>query len=271
MILSVFLIVLSLLADGLIYYFAGLYQIWWLFFVPILLLPVLCVLLFGLLIVILFFCSLFIDKNKTRKAPNRFVLFIVNEVNHQLIFLSRTKIKRVNFDALPSDGVYIATYNHVSNFDPMILMDLFRKKPIVCISKKENLKIPIMGPFIQKAGFPAFDRSSLKEASQCVLTAVRDAKNLGYSILIAPEGTRSKEGKVLSFHPGAYEIARLAKKEVLEFALQGAENIHRNFPWKRTRVTVTYLGKIDLATLEAVPPKELASLSQKRYEEALNP
>ena len=247
MILNIVLLILALGVDALIYILTGLYNFVEFIWVPIIALPIIFILLWGVELLILLIWSLFFDKSKIIKKPNKFYLWLVYQVNFQVVLFSGTRIKLINKRLLPKHTRYLLIYNHLSNFDPMVIMKLFYKDDIVCVSKKSNLNIPIAGPFIHKAGFIAFDRDDVKQSADAGMRAMSFLQNNYCSIAIAPEGTRNKdvdEKLLLPFHEGAISIAYHTKTPIVVTVLTNTHKIRKNFPFKLTRVKYKIIGTL---------------------------
>lgn len=243
MIIGITLLTFSLIISILIYYFSSAYTLWYLFFVPFISIPLVFVILFVIMLVVLFFISLSFNVKKPLKKPSRIALFFVNNINYLLCIFSRTKIKIINKDDMPLEDVIIIA-NHVSNFDPMVIMKEYHYKKIYCVSKLENFSIPICGPFIYKAGFIPLERDNLKQEMKAIKMAVSYLDNNYGSIYICPEGTRSKDGHLLPFHPGSFKLALWSKKPIVVISVKNTNMIHKNFPFKRTNVTLNVLKVI---------------------------
>ena len=65
------------------------------------------------------------------------------------------------------------------------------------------------------------------------------------SIGIFPEGSRSKDGQLQEFKPGAFKIAEKALCPVIVCSMKGTINIHKNWPWKKTEIYMDILDVID--------------------------
>ena len=89
-------------------------NLWFLFPIFIVALPLFYGLAFVLTLVILFIWSLFIKK-EDRAKPNKFFYFIVREVCHQLVVLSNTKVEITGTEYIPS-GNFLLVHNHLKHF-----------------------------------------------------------------------------------------------------------------------------------------------------------
>lgn len=148
--------------------------------------------------------------------------------------------------------------NHTSNFDQIVLLKILKQKPIICITKPENEKIPIMGAFIHKTGYIAIDRENNFNALSSILKGVRYLKSDLANMYVAPEGTRSKAGELLPFKAGAFKIATKAEAPIVVISLLNCNKIHKNFPFKRTHVYMDVINVIYSEEYETMNSVEIS-------------
>ena len=127
-------------------------------------------------------------------------------------------VRVVGREKIDRDETYVMVANHQSLLDILVLFRLFRH--FKWVSKIENFRIPCIGwnmrlnDYIQlKRG----DRSSVA----VMLRTCRENLAAGNSIMMFPEGTRSKTGKMRAFKPGAFNLANDAKRPVLPIVVHG--------------------------------------------------
>jgi putative phosphoserine phosphatase/1-acylglycerol-3-phosphate O-acyltransferase len=77
------------------------------------------------------------------------------------------------------------------------------------IAKEELRHNPVFGPLFQAAGVVFVDRTDTAKAIEALEPAVEALKQ-GRSLIIAPEGTRSKTPSVGPFKKGAFRLAMQA-------------------------------------------------------------
>ena len=148
-------------------------------------------------------------------------------------------------------------------FDPISIVTKLKLKHIVCVSKKENIKYPICGTFIYKAGYIFLDREDNHAAIHSIRKATEYLANGWSSIYICPEGTRSKTGKLLPFHAGSFKIATKAETDIIVCYIQNTNYVMRRFPFRSTKVTLKILRIIPK---EEVVMKKTVELSSEVYE-----
>ncbi|MGH4118440.1 lysophospholipid acyltransferase family protein [Clostridium sp.] len=95
--------------------------------------------------------------------------------------------------------------NHQSNFDiPAILANTNRLTGV--IAKKNMEKIPIMSYWMRKIHCVFMDRENPREALKSISEGIENLKD-GYSMLIFPEGTRSRSNNMGEFKKGSMRLA----------------------------------------------------------------
>lgn len=144
-------------------------------------------------------------------------------------------------------GPYIVVSNHQSMYDIPVL---FQALPLSLrmAAKQELFKTPIWGQAMLAAGFVKIDRRNRQLAYEALGSAAAQMQRDGISLHIAPEGTRSKDGKLAPFKRGAFEIAKTTGFPVLPVAIDGAMDVHRSGEWKVKRgcsIRVSLLPLLD--------------------------
>jgi len=118
----------------------------------------------------------------------------------------------------PAAGkIYIS--NHASYLDIFIQL---AKLPdnVRMIYKKEINHVPLLGWAMYCAGFVSIDRVKVREAMRSLDKAAERVKN-GLSVVIYPEGTRTKDGTVGEFKRGMFFLADKSKADIIPVSLTG--------------------------------------------------
>ena len=124
---------------------------------------------------------------------------------------------------------YVVVANHESFVDILLLSHLpFEMK---WMSKSEFFKIPIMGWLMQLAGDIRLDRSD-KKAGARALIECRDRLGKNVSVMIFPEGTRSRTGELGEFKAGAFRIAVQTGLPILPVAVLGTRDALVKNDWR---------------------------------------
>jgi putative phosphoserine phosphatase/1-acylglycerol-3-phosphate O-acyltransferase len=114
----------------------------------------------------------------------------------------------------------VFVFNHQSGIDALLVMKLLRRD-VVGVAKREVRANPIFGPLFAAAGTVFIDRANREKAIEALRPAV-DALERGFSIAIAPEGTRSPTPRIGRFKKGAFHIAMQARVPVVPIVFRNA-------------------------------------------------
>lgn len=122
---------------------------------------------------------------------------------------------------------YIVAANHQSVFD---IFALYGWLPNIFkwVMKAELRKIPLVGKACESAGHVFIDRSNPVAARKSLEKAEKQLIN-GVSVVIFPEGTRTKTGEMSAFKKGAFRIAADLSLPILPVTIKGSfERLPRN-------------------------------------------
>ena len=169
----------------------------------------------------------------------------------------------------PGRGAYVVVANHQSFLDIFVLCNIPHE--MKWVAKKELFKIPMFGWGLRLAGDICLDRGDTASALKVMDQARRYLKN-GMSVMIFPEGTRSEDGTLLSFKPGAFKLAVETGVPVLPIAVSGSANgMPKGGPWVRpTTVSVKILEPIPTAGLRGRDVRKLRDDVRDRIARALD-
>ena len=118
-----------------------------------------------------------------------------------------------NYKAVRDGRAYVIASNHIANLDPVFIAIAVMDWRRMCVLAKEELfKNPFIGWFLRCMGAVSIERGKGDTATiDKVTTACR--KDIG--VLIFPEGTRTKNGKLGILKSGAFVIAASANADML--------------------------------------------------------
>ena len=161
-------------------------------------------------------CSFF---SRTGNGPHLLARFWANSI----LWVARAKITVSGAEKLDPDRSYIYMANHQSNADiPLLLGQLpvqFR-----WLAKAELFKIPVFGRAMRGVGYISIDRSNRKSAFESLERAARTIRN-GTSLLIFPEGTRSRNGHILPFKKGGFVLSVDSGVPIVPIIIRGTRDI----------------------------------------------
>lgn len=213
--------------------------------------------------------ELLIDKDKPQEKPSKFWLWHLHAVADLLVFYARADVSISGTELIPKDTRYLMVSNHRSLADPVVMVNKMPKEEITFVSKPGNLKIPIIGKVMHKCGCLPLDRENNREALKTVKAATEYINKDYCSVVIYPEGTRSKQEGMLPFHAGSFKIAQRADVPVVVVALRNTDKVIHNFPLKKTNVYIDVIGVIDAGYVREHKTKDTAQLAQEMIEKKL--
>ena len=112
-------------------------------------------------------------------------------------------------DKLPNTP-FLLVGNHRSAFDPLCAECVLAGHDIAFVCKPGVMNIPVIGKILSNLRFLAIDRENARNAVTTIKRSAELIKDVGLSVGIYPEGTRSKDGSLLPLHAGSFKIAKLA-------------------------------------------------------------
>jgi 1-acyl-sn-glycerol-3-phosphate acyltransferase len=147
----------------------------------------------------------------------------------------------------PAGGPFVVVANHQSILDILLLSRAPRE--MKWIAKEELFKIPWVGWMLRMSGDIPIRRGDPESGGEALARA-REYLARGMSVMLFPEGTRSKTGKLLPFKSGAFRLAAEAGVPVLPVAVHGtARGMPKGGPWVNPcRATARLLEPVDPAT-----------------------
>lgn len=255
--LNVIFLILSTVGCGATYLFLDGLSLWWI-------LPIWLGLYVGLTLLWVLFLvvsSLFLPR-KTPEKPIPFCSGTIRFGLDWLLSLLGIRVRWIGQEKLPDEPCVIVS-NHISGFDPMILLGTMRSRKLVYISKESNFRIPVVGPFLRGACFLSIDRENALRAMRTLGTAGDKMKQYGVDVGIYPEGTRSRTGKLLRFKKGAFVLAQRANAPIVILVTRGTENITKKILSPRlVRTELEVLEVMDADTVQSMTADELASYTR---------
>jgi 1-acyl-sn-glycerol-3-phosphate acyltransferase len=136
-----------------------------------------------------------------------------------ILWFSGVRLKVEKRAQLQPDQPYVFMANHASSID---IWAAFRAVPfrMRMIAKKQLARIPLLGWVMWAGRFIFIDRQSATAARR----SIQDAGNRirgGCSVLIFPEGTRTRDGQLGEFKKGGFHLAMEAGVPIVPIALVG--------------------------------------------------
>jgi 1-acyl-sn-glycerol-3-phosphate acyltransferase len=155
----------------------------------------------------------------------------------------------------------IVVCNHVSYLDSILMIALFERH--TTLVKPRLFAIPVFGTMLRWSGYiPASADGGLAGLMIERVERVAEFLAAGGNLFVFPEGTRSRDGKVGRFSPGAFKIARSARAPIRVVAIRNTDRMFRpdSFAFAArgpNTIRVELAGEIDPRALPDAPPARL--------------
>lgn len=165
-------------------------------------------------------------------------------------------------------ALYIA--NHKGAFDIPVLLG-YLGKPIGFIAKKETKKLPIINKWMELISCVFIDRSDRRQSVKAIQQGTQHLID-GHSMVVFPEGTRSKTGELNTFKSGSLRLATRAKVPIVPLAIEGTNEIleANGGKVKRANVSLTIEKPIYPEEYESKKSGELAAQLQQIIQDRID-
>ena len=213
-------------------------------------------------LIILLFISLFLPKRPNGKSIPfcRAVLF---RTLRWFLVLFHTEVVIEGEELLPKEP-FVMISNHRSNLDPIVTFAAFPKRKLSFVSKMENMKIPVAGPFIANSGFLGIERTKPKQSIRVIEKAADMVKDEGFDFGIYPEGTRSKTDRLLPFKRGAFVMAQRAEAPLVVMLTEGTRGM-RFLSLKKKTVRLTVMTVLSKEEVMSTDSADLAAKTRQMF------
>lgn len=176
-----------------------------------------------------------------------------------LLFLGGVKVEIEGLNNLIKGKPFLLISNHQEAFDIPVL-HAFLPVQFRWISKARVFRYPVIGWTMSLAGYVKMDRSSSRASYGALVEATEKLKK-GTSILIFPEGSRSKGEHINKFKRGPFLLAIKAKTPIVPISINGTKNVIKSgWPWIHPEKIKVYIDSPvpthDLVEKDALVLKE---------------
>jgi len=156
---------------------------------------------------------------------------------------------------IPWKRPVVLVANHRSLIDILALYKL--RRPFKWTSKDENFKLPFIGMVLSLTNSVRIKRESMRSGAQFLIQAENEMLK-GSSILLFPEGTRSRSREMRPFKEGAFVLAKKLGCGVIPIVHTGSEKTFDRGSWVLKGKTT-----IHIRVLDEIPAEEVKKLDVK--------
>ncbi|MBU1193779.1 MAG: 1-acyl-sn-glycerol-3-phosphate acyltransferase [Proteobacteria bacterium] len=159
---------------------------------------------------------------------------------------------------------YVIVSNHQSQLDILVAFYLFF--PFRWVSKAEVFLLPFIGWNMILNGHVKLKRGD-KHSIKKMIAQCEDLLSKNISVIIFPEGTRSKTGILKPFKPGAFILAKKMKKPILPLVINNTKNAlpkHSLRIQGRHHIEVKVLDEIPYTVFEHMEIEHISDMVRAR-------
>ncbi len=134
------------------------------------------------------------------------------------------EIEAQGLENLPDEGPVVYVANHQSYADVAVACAMLDRFQFGFVAKEELMKIPMYGQGIMDIRSVMIEREDPREALKAINSGVELIEN-GFSLLIFPEGTRSRCHEMANFKKGSLKLATKPKVPVVPITIDGTYHV----------------------------------------------
>lgn len=226
----------------------------------------------AILMFLTIFLRIYLFVIKKIESPEKYdnaVYWIVNGWAAYILKVIGVKVELKGIENLPEGNCLIVS-NHQGNADFLVLMSRLNKH-MGFLAKKEILKLHIVGTWMKAMHCVFIDRENIRESLKAINEGI-DNLEKGYSMVIFPEGTRSKSHVLGEFKKGSMKMATKASVPIVPIVLDNTFKVFEegNGKLRPAEVTMSILEPIDIVKLTKEEKAKLAEIVREKIENELN-
>ena len=184
-------------------------------------------------------CGIFETHGKKAYRINQFWTWIILRV-------IGIRLRIDGLEKIDPQRQYVFVVNHQSNIDIPVLVQALAQFQLRWVAKKELLHVPFFGWAMWATKHVTIDRSDPQDAVKS-LTRAKERLGAGISLVIYPEGTRSRDGGLQRFKKGGFLLAVQANTPIVPVTVSGSAQVLPIGAWRLRP------GTIDVTIDEPVP------------------
>jgi 1-acyl-sn-glycerol-3-phosphate acyltransferase len=195
---------------------------------------------------------------------------IIHAWARSLVWAAGIELSTVGEEKLLPDKRYILVANHASYLDIPCMIAAIRQ-PVRFMAKASLFRVPIFGWGLRTAGFIPIDRNNRGRAKASFDLAARRIQG-GNTIIIFPEGGRSRTREMKPFKHGAFLLSMKSGIPIVPTAIRGNDEV---LPATTLRITpgpvqVVIGDPVDTSTLSVRQKDELIDTTRATIEAMLS-
>jgi len=151
----------------------------------------------------------------------------------RLLQKTGSRIEVTGSEHIPSTGPVLIVSNHQSYMDIPLMVSVV-PLPMGFVAKQELRRLPVISRWMDLIECSYIDRKDIRQSLRAIQQAQKSLES-GQSMVIFPEGTRSKGREIGAFKPGSLKLAQKAGVPILPVAIDGSYHLYE----ERGRISAT--------------------------------
>lgn len=187
----------------------------------------------------------------------------VRKIPPVFLFLIGARVKVTGEEHLQKNKNYIFVFNHTNFFDHMVLYPIFTTSTLG-LEKKDHFKIPFHGWMLKAIGQIPIPPKNNTQAAVLALEKAQQKFREGFSIAIAPEGTRTRDGKLLRFKKGAFHLSVDLQADIAPLILKNMFELNERNSFLIRPSTIEVIIEKPIST-KGLDKKDIDTLKDQTY------
>ncbi len=159
-----------------------------------------------------------------KRFGNRFIYHCVNIWSKYIYKTAGGKLTVKGIENVPEKENICFISNHQGVFDILIILSAMPMR-VGFIAKKSLMRLPIFAQWMYAIGCIFIDRSSAKNARNTINKGIANIKK-GNSLVIFPEGTRSRGPELGEFKKGSIKLALKSNATIVPITINGTYKMY---------------------------------------------
>lgn len=160
-----------------------------------------------------------LDKKGNVIEKEKLIHKVARDWGMSQVKMSGARVNILGKENIPDDRTVLFVSNHQGNFDIALFMSHI-DKPKGYVAKLEMKQIPVLRTWMEYMNCVFMDRSNVRKSAEAITEGIKILKK-GHSLVIFPEGTRSKGIKTGEFKAGSFKLATKANVPIIPVTING--------------------------------------------------
>lgn len=174
-----------------------------------------------------------------------------------------SKLNIQGMENLPDKGPVVFVGNHQGYADIFAYCAAFQKFQFGFVAKDNLSKIPLYGEWIRRIGSVFIERDDARASLQAIKEGIKKIES-GYSLVIFPEGTRSKGKDPGEFKKGSLKLATKPGVPIIPVTINGSYRMFEEKGYlKGTNIDMIVHPLIETKEMSRQDEKELTEKVEK--------